>query len=307
MTRALLITNPAAARTEAGAVGAVVETLRDGGWEVDVLATHGAGDARRLAHEARERGFDVVVSYGGDGTAMQIAAGLLGSGIPLGLVAGGTGNLLVNNLRLPLAPVAAARAMLRAVPRPVDLGAVERADGTHYFAVACGAGFDAEVMAETGATAKQRWKIGAYVGQAFGMLRRVTSARHRVTVDGRVHELSAASVLVANCGDLVPPVVRLSGVRPDDGWLDVLAIQAGGPVEALTAIWGLVSGAGGSARSWRARGRTVRVEVLDDTARPVQMDGEAAGETPFEVRLMPGALAVLGAPEFVGQGGNGAA
>jgi diacylglycerol kinase family enzyme len=37
------------------------------------------------------------------------------------------------------------------------------------------------------------------------------------------------------------------------------------------------------------------------------MDGEAAGETPFEVRLMPGALAVLGAPASGGKGGNGAA
>src|SRR3989449_6189254 len=59
-----------------------------------------AGDARRFAREAKAQGFDALVCYGGDGTAMEIAAGAVGSGIPLGLVPGGTGNLLVGNLRL---------------------------------------------------------------------------------------------------------------------------------------------------------------------------------------------------------------
>jgi diacylglycerol kinase family enzyme len=295
VTRALLITNPVAARTDAQAVKAVRDTLRLGGWHVDLLATHGAGDARRLATEARDDGFDVVVCYGGDGTAMQIAAGLLGSGIPLGLVAGGTGNLLVTNLRLPRSPVAAARAMLRATPRRVDLGAVERSDGTHYFAVAGGAGFDAEVMARTALAAKQRLKIGAYVVQAFAMLRGVTNAGHRVIVDGTVRETSAATVLVANCGALVPPVVRLAGAEPDDGWLDVVVLQADGAAQSLGAVWDLLRGADGSGRAWRTRARSVRVEVLVGPARPVQLDGEAAGETPFEARIVPGGLAVLAA------------
>lgn len=294
MTRALLITNPVAARTDARAVGAVRETLRVGGWQVDVLATHGAGDARRLAAHARDEAFDVVVSYGGDGTAMQIAAGLLGSGIPLGLVAGGTGNLLLNNLGLPRGPVAAARAMLRGAPRAVDLGAVDRPDGTHYFAVACGAGFDAEVMARTAATAKQRWKISAYVAQAVGMLRTVTNAPHRVTIDGQGHEVRAATVLIANCGVLVPPVVRLAGVRPDDGWFDVVALQAHGATESVRAMVDLVTRPRGSRRAWRARGRTVEVALVDGPARPVQMDGEAAGTTPFATRLVPAGLLVLG-------------
>jgi len=80
MTRALLITNPAAARTDARAVTAIRDTLRRGGWSVDVLATAQAGDARRFAQEGRTQGFDVLVCYGGDGTAMQIAAGAAGSG-----------------------------------------------------------------------------------------------------------------------------------------------------------------------------------------------------------------------------------
>ena len=297
MTLALLITNPAAARTDARAVRAVIDTLRHGGWRVDVLATHGPTDARRFALEARTQGCDIVVSYGGDGTAMQIAAGLLGSGIPLGLVPGGTGNLLAANLRLPRAPVAAAHAMLRGTPRFVDLGAVERRDGTHYFAVAGGAGYDAEIMARTAAVTKQRWKMAAYLARGLATLRHVTSVPHRVTVDGRVHEAPAAVVLIVNCGGLLPPVVKLRNVRPDDGWLDVVVLRAEGVVQSLHAAWDLLLGVrNGSGRVWLARGREVRVEVVDAPPRRVQLDGELAGETPFDVRLLPGALAVLAPP-----------
>ncbi len=295
MTRALLITNPAAARTDARAVTTVRDTLRAGGWTVEVLATMRPGDARRFAQDARAQQFDAVVCYGGDGTAMQIAAALAGSGVPLGLVSGGTGNLLAGNLRLPRRPAAAARAILHGRPTAVDLGVVEREDGPHYFAVAAGAGFDAELMAETAAAAKRRWKMGAYVARALATLHRVTSAPHRVTVDGQAHELSAAMVLVANCGELFPPFLRLrKGITPDDGWLDVVALRADGAVESVGAFWDLLRGAAnGAGRVWFARGRTVRVELAAHPPRPVQLDGEPTGTTPFEARLMPGALSVL--------------
>ena len=295
MTRALLITNPAAARTDARAVTAIRDTLRRGGWSVDVLATTQAGDARRFAAEARIQGFDVLVCYGGDGTAMQIAAGAVGSGIPLGIVPGGTGNLLAGNLRLPKSPAAAARAMLKGKPLPLDLGSVARADGTHYFAVCCGTGFDAALMAATGSAEKRRWKMAAYIARAFAALPAVTSPLHRVTVDGVGHELPAALVLVANCGELVPPFLRLRDeVAPDDGWLDVLVLRAEGTIESLAAFLELVRRPrNGMRRLWFGRGRVVRVEVLDGAARPMQLDGEPRGDTPFEARLLPGALSVI--------------
>lgn len=294
MTRALLITNPVAARTDAAAVQGVRDTLVGGGWRVETLVTHGPRDARRFAEEAVTSGFDALVSYGGDGTAMQVAAALVGTGIPLGLVPGGTGNLLAGNLRLPRRPVAAARAMLRGQPRPLDLGAVERVDGTHYFGVACGAGFDAELMAGTAAAAKQRWKMGAYVARAITVLPTVRSALYTVTVDGVSHEVEAAMVLVANCGELIPPFLRLGrSVHPDDGWFDVVAVRADGLTGSVAAFLHLLRGLeSGAARLWSARGRVVDVAV-SGPPQPVELDGDAFGETPVAIRLLPHALHVL--------------
>jgi diacylglycerol kinase (ATP) len=295
MTRALLITNPAAARTDARAVTTIRDTLRRGGWSVEVLATAHASDARRFATEGRTQGFDVFVCYGGDGTAMQIAAGAVGSGIPLGLVPGGTGNLLAGNLRLPRDPAAAARAILRGRPLAIDLGTVERSDGTRYFAVCCGTGFDAALMAATGADEKRRWKMAAYIARAFAALPGVTSPLHRITVDGVVRELPGAMVLVANCGELIPPFLRLrEDIAPDDGWLDVLVLRAVGAVESLSAFFELWRRPrNGMRRLWFGRGRVVRVEVLEGPPRPMQHDGEPWGDTPFETRLLPGALPIL--------------
>ena len=152
MTRALIITNPAAARTRPESVDTVVSVLRRGGWEVTVLATGGPGDARRLAEEAVRNDLDVVGVFGGDGTTMQAAAALVGARTALGVLPGGTGNLLAGNLRIPTDPARAARALLAGAPRPFDLGRVAREDGVHYFAVAAGAGVDAQVMAETRAS-----------------------------------------------------------------------------------------------------------------------------------------------------------
>ena len=297
MTRALLITNPFAARADARAVTAILKILGRGGWNVDLRTITGPGDARRIAEESLGEGFDVLVSHGGDGTAMQVAAGIAGSGIALGVVPGGTGNVLAGNLRLPRTTTGAARALLGARRHPIDLGVVERIDGSHYFAVAAGTGFDAQLMADTGLQEKRRWKLGAYLVRAALTLGSVRSAPHRVTVDGTVHDIRAAMLLVLNCGRLPPGFLTLrSSLAPDDGWLDVVALDADGVLQSASAVIELLLGNGKAdgkgRRVWWARGRTVRVEA-EGAPRPVQLDGEVTGTTPFEARLLPGALAVL--------------
>lgn len=301
MTRALLITNPAAGRADGRVVTMIRDVLRGGGWHVDVRATLEPGDARRIAEEARTEGFDVLVSHGGDGTAMQIAAAIAGTGIALGLVPGGTGNVLAGNLRLPTKPDAAARALLTGRPHPIDLGIVKRSDGPHYFAVAAGTGFDAQLMADTGLAAKRRWKVGAYLARAAVSLMNVQSAPHRVIVDDTPHEVRAAMLLVLNCGHLPPGFLKLrDDIVPDDGWLDVVALDADGALQSVSAMLQLLRKGDGGKRVWWSRGRTIRVEVTDQSSRPVQLDGEVTGVTPFEARLLPGALPVIVGPKFKG-------
>src|SRR5258706_12569876 len=100
MTRALLITNPFAARADARAVTAILEILGRGGWNVDLKTISGPGDARRIAEESLGAGFDVLVSHGGGGAGVQVGAGIAASGGAPGVGAGGTGNGLAGEYAL---------------------------------------------------------------------------------------------------------------------------------------------------------------------------------------------------------------
>lgn len=296
MARCVLITNPAAARTDVLAAQAVVETFRRAGWSVELRATGGPGDARRFAEEAAAEGVDLVSVYGGDGTTMQAAAALVGTGIPLGVIPGGTGNLLAGNLRIPTHAVRAARALIKGKAVPLDLGVMARADGDHYFAVACGAGYDARVMAETTTADKHRWRFAAYVATTLRLMPELRSLEHQISVDGTQYSAMAALVLVANCGEVIPPWVRLrSGIAPDDGLLDLVIIRADSFVSSVRAVWQLLREGGTEAatpgRVAYARGREITVSCAEP--QPVQLDGEPHGMTPFTARVVPGAITVL--------------
>ncbi|HUR94680.1 MAG TPA: diacylglycerol kinase family protein [Gemmatimonadales bacterium] len=296
MVRALVITNPAAARTRPRSVDAVMRTLDSAGWRADLAATTGPGDARRLAAEGVALGVEVVAVFGGDGTTMQAAASLVGTDVSLGVIPGGTGNLLAGNLRIPSIPARAAQALVSATPRAFDLGRMERPDGLHYFAVACGAGLDARVMAGTLGEHKRRWGMAAYVATTLRLIREIRSTEHVITIDGVEYDATAAMVLVANCGEVIPPYIRLgAGIRPDDGLLDVVVVRANGIGQSVRAVWDLLRMApdveGLDTYVGYARGREIRVE--SHPVHPVQLDGEPGGETPFTATVVPQAIRIM--------------
>lgn len=294
MRRVLLIVNPAAARTRRRLTRAVVRILEREGCQVTVIKTNAPGDAERAAREHADA-VDVVAVYGGDGTIMQAVAGIQGRDVPVGLLPGGTGNLLAGNLRLPRRVVRAARVVAHGTPRIIDLGRIEQASGVQFFAVACGSGFDAQLMAETTGRAKRRWGFLAYVARAIALAGDVRPHPYRITVDGVAEDVAAASILIANCREFAPPLVAMGpDIALDDGWLDAVVLDARGPIGALRAMWRLVRGRVGDPRVRRMRGRTIVVE--SDPPRPVQLDGEVGGTTPFTATIIPGGLSVLVPP-----------
>jgi YegS/Rv2252/BmrU family lipid kinase len=296
MPRVLFIANPAAARTRPRSVDAVMRTFAAAGWIADLAATTGPGDARVLAAAGVSAGVDVVAVFGGDGTTMQAAAALVGTEVSLGVIPGGTGNLLAGNLRIPAAPARAAQALVAATPKPFDLGRMDRADGQHYFAVACGAGYDARVMAGTLSEHKRRWGMAAYVATTLRLMGEIRSTAHVITIDGVEYDANAAMVLVANCGEVIPPYVRLgAGIRPDDGLLDVVVVRADNLSQSVRAVWDMLRMApdveGLDTYVGYARGREIRVE--SHPVQPVQLDGEPGGATPFTATVVPHAVRIL--------------
>jgi len=89
LSRALLITNPVAARTQELTWHRVAQTLERAGWQTEIAVTLAPGHARELAAQGVTAGVDAVAVFGGDGTTMQAAAALVGTEVALGLIPGG--------------------------------------------------------------------------------------------------------------------------------------------------------------------------------------------------------------------------
>ena len=262
------------------------------GCEVQVAVTTGPGDAVQFARSGAQAGVDAIAVYGGDGTVMQAVEGMRGHDIPIGLIPGGTGNLLAGNLRLPRDPVAAARIVASGRPRAIDLGRLDQAGRTQYFAVAAGSGFDADLMARTSAAAKRRWGFAAYVVQALSLAGALRTGSFRVTIDGKPMDVEATTVLVANCKEFAPPTVSLApDIAFDDGVLDVVMLKAGGVLESAAILWKLWNETVDGVAVRHYRGTEITVET--DPSRPVQLDGEVSGETPFTATILPKGLSVL--------------
>ena len=292
MARALLIYNPSAARTKDRTVESICSVFTSAGWTIEAPGTEHPDDALRVADQGVTAGVDVLVIYGGDGTIHNVA-GRVGDKVPLGLIPGGTGNLLAGNLRLPRNPAKAARVIVDGKPKHIDLGRLTSNGDVKYFTVACGAGFDAEMMAGTSGRSKRRWGMGAYIGTAWQVLGRHRSVDYQITVDGKEYEFEAASVLVANCREIIPPFLRLrDGISPDDGVLDVVVLNASGLLETITVLWQLfIRSVGDDRRVRHIPGRVVKVESSEP--RPVQLDGEAVGITPFTADVTPGGIRIM--------------
>ena len=296
MPRVLLITNPRARGVRPESLAAVRGTFANAGWAVDERATRSVAEIRRSSTEAAGGGWDVVAVMGGDGTVIEALGPLVGSDIPVGVIPAGTGNLLAGNLRIPLAPDAAAAAIVGGCTRTVDLGEAIWDGEVRHFIVAVGAGFDARVMESTHPTRKRRWGKTAYFATAVTLVPQLRNVPHRLVIDGVVHEIEAAEVFVANFGELVPNRVGpRRPVVPDDGLLDIIALTAGDPVQGLLGVWEILSQravveqAGG--RLFRTTAREVVIEA--DPPQPFELDGDPRGQTPVTARVLPGAVSIV--------------
>lgn len=293
--RVLLVVNPASRR--GGRVQrAAAAALRDAGVECELLLTERPGAGAAAAAE-RHGDFDAVFTLGGDGTAMEIVGALAGTGRPVGILAGGTGNLIARTLGIPLPVRRAVRALLDGDVATVDLGRLGGAGllpgAPRRFAFAAGVGVDAVMIEETPPALKRRFGVMAYVlTAARAVLRRETFVV-RATVDGTTHEREASAVMIANFGAVLHDLITLGpGIRHDDGLLDLCIFSPGSMADAARVMWRLTRrNFAATPHLLYARGHRFRVETVPP--RAAQADGELIGPTPFEVEVEPGAATLL--------------
>jgi len=252
---------------------------------------HGQG----LACKAVDEGAEMVLALGGDGTVRQVSAGLANTGVPMGILGMGTGNLLARNLELPHTDLAASldAALTRPV-RAIDLGYVRFDESEEIcFTVIIGMGMDAQTMAGTRDRLKDKVGWLAYV--ASGALTLVQPGfQVRASVDGRRPVITRArTMLVCNCSVLPGGVVLVADGRIDDGALDVLMLSPHGIVGWIAVLNHFVTRHRHGHRL--VRHATSRTALVMSGSGPIlaEVDGDPIGTvTTMRTRVAPGALLV---------------
>ncbi len=238
-------------------------------WETTVEDT-GYG----MAHEAAVSGCDVVLAIGGDGTIRAVCEELAGTGIPVGIVPAGTGNLLARNLALPLYLRSAVDVGLNGQDRAIDMVRVsgDKMEDTNFLVMA-GMGFDAAIMegVNEGIKAKVGWL--AYVWSGLKSLM-FPAIRVEVSVDGGPFTRHRARTLViGNVGFLQAGMPLIPDAAIDDGVLDVVLLYPRRFLSWLPlAVRVLTKNKRTDETITRMTGREVVVRASSDAPR--QLDGD---------------------------------
>lgn len=289
-----LIINPAAGRGSAlQALDRAAKLLRAKDVVFDLEHTRGPGDATRIAAETARnsgRSYKVIVAVGGDGTVSETAAGMVHSGMPLGIVPAGSGNDFVKALNIPRNVEKAVEVLLREKTRVIDTGRVNGA----MFVNGVGFGFDAAVNRNSCRVAGRGFL--RYLSALFRTLSTYRPVMLKVSMNDSVIEDRFFLLTVGN-GTTFGGGFRLTPkAAVDDGFLDVTLIKPLGIPRLMWHLPKVFLGTIARAKKHATLARTAKLTVACSAPVPVHVDGEihAGEEARFEIEVVPDSLTMIG-------------
>jgi diacylglycerol kinase family enzyme len=309
--RMLIIVNPYATTVSDRLRNLVVYALQ-GRYEVEAVATQAQNHATELSREAHDGGYDVVVSFGGDGTLNEVANGLVGSEMPMAIIPGGSANVVARSLGIPNDVVDATEHLLSLAdewePRKIDLGRVDE----RYFVFACGAGIDATVVKRVDAHPKLKARFGpwfySWAGvSAFYRSYLVNPVRLRVAVDDGA-PVEGVTAITQNSDPFTyfstKPVYVNENVAIDSGTLAMAVLKRASQRDMPTLLPKLFSQRKPAVRHRQIIGfegatKAVVESISEDRSGAprsfqLQVDGDYIGErTRVELGIEPAALTII--------------
>jgi len=258
------------------------------GIEADIRLTEGPGHAADLTRQAIAAGAPLVFAWGGDGTVNEIASVLAFTQTPLALIPAGSGNGLARSLGIPRPPVRAIAHALACEPRAIDVGEL---GGRLFFNVA-GVGLDAHVARLFDERPANPRGFGSYVTIAFREIWRHTPIEYRVRLEADVLKGRADVLVLANGPEYGNGARIAPGAVVDDGWLDLVAVEARPAATNLLRAVRLMTGSFGGASGVRTR-RCRHFTLTSTAPMDFHVDGQpVTGGQSLVGRVHPAALRV---------------
>jgi len=253
--------------------------------------------AIELAKSAANKGYELVVSVGGDGTINEIVNGLYNAGnlkeVMLGIISTGTGSDYIRSIGIPRQHKEAGQCLLNPRKLVVDLGVVNYFnDGAmveRLFVNLAGLGFDAEIVKAT----TQKFKaLGTIPSYLMGLLSTLISYKNQevsLKIDGETEERKVCAVVMSNGKYGGGKMYIAPQADPFDGFLDVMII---GDMSKPDLLWSLPRIYKGTHLSHPKVTTKLAKQIEIQTKQPMalQADGELLGVPPASFHILPAAL-----------------
>ncbi len=321
MTKAELIYNPHGGQVVVRhELEAVVGFLKHNGWEVTMQETTRPKEATEIALLAAERGAEVVIAAGGDGTVSEVAGGLVDTPAVLGVLPLGTTNSWAVQMGIPaLSPLLpstnlaklvadieermeiqvpvnyyrkvlldAAKVLTERNVVSVDMGEVSG----RRFLMWAGIGMDAAILESVPPKEKAALGSWAYWITALGAISKRCSTDVRFRMDGATVTINTPLIIVSNI-QLYGGVMAIGArAQVNDGKLDVCIFKGDGFFTFVQHALNIFSGqhmTDPKTEYFQCR----EVTIESDCPMPVHVDGESCTGTPVTIRVLPAALRTI--------------
>lgn len=280
MKRARLIYNPTSGREAMKrSLSEVLFKLENAGYETSCYMTTTAGDATNEAKIAVERGYDVVIAAGGDGTIYEVINGLAGAEKrpKLGILPAGTTNDFARALRLPKSIEGAADVIAGGHTMPIDVGKVN----DKYFINIAGGGSLTELTYDVPSKLKTMLGQLAYYIKGIEMLPSFKPVAVKIEYDGKLFEGEIMLFLVANTNS----VGGFEKLAPDaslnDGMFTLLVLKKANLADLIRVVTLAIRGEHINDKNI-LYAKANRIKVTTDKEMLLNLDGEFGGVTPAE-------------------------
>lgn len=268
MKRIVFIVNPASGVFSKENLGEIIRSRLDYQlYEPEIMLTEGPGHATEICKEEIKRGTEVVVAVGGDGSVNEVARGITGSEVAMGIVPAGSGNGLAHHLKIPISRKNAIDVINLGKIIKIDTGMVN----DRLFVSIAGIGFDGLI-----AKRFEHSKLRGFVGYLRVVAEEYTSykpRKYRLEFNGQVVKTRALFIAFANSDQFGFNTSIAPGAKIDDGLLDVVIVDKPQiidlPILASLLYWRKIEQS-----KYITTIRTRELKIITRSKRWVNIDGE---------------------------------
>lgn len=289
---ALIIINPVSGFMNVKVIKHIITShFKKAGWVTHLYLTEKNTEFESLIKYYIDKGVDLVVAAGGDGTVASVAAGMVNSSVPLGIIPSGTWNAIARHLMLPFLPTRALALMTgKHQVRYLDLMSI----GESLHAMNLSVGFSARVIKSTSREKKRKLGNFAYYGGLIKQVLGIKLTRYQIEADGKKYRGKALEIMVANYGVVGLNLIEsLLEVHPDDGMADVLIFKPRTILDLPAMFWQALILRKKRAPKFQQLQASRTIFINTVPPMDVQADGEMIGKTPVTVTVLPRCVAVI--------------